>query len=595
MSVACGIDPACPIDWSHPLNVGLYADYSVGPLPGWSGGRKVRDLVRGGKCPHDGDYVLNPKIVASAPTPGFRAHSYTHASGTDLIDFGSAWTPSNFPISFGGWIWLDTLNAGAWMGIKNGGNYDGFLAFQNSSKYAYSVYGSGSSGAELSSTTSTATGVWRHVFFVSAANNDHRIYINGEQEATSTSTVNSFTVNKVTLGTMYVNGLPWYQDFYGRTAGFRIYSRGLQKGHVRELIRQQRTESSELYRWLRPWSFGVEVAGGSDITIGLSPLSALGSLIAPLITVGTTLAPPVLAGAGTLVAPAAATDVSVAPAPVVGAGSVAQPSATTGATVEAGPQTGAGTVVAPTTTTGVAVAPDPLSGTGTVVAPTAATGTVVTPDATAAIGTVVAPSATIGTILASSPVNGAGTLVAPDLAGSVAVTPDPLEGIAALTSPIVVTGTTITIGGYGVFGTPISPTMAVGTNFTIGGVPASGVLVAPSATIGTILSPTPLSGTGTTLPPEVSAVYVVGLSPLSGSGSPVAPAVATANLLTVSPLTSYGIPIGPVVAGGIVNIPPEDGATLRFTFAVSVTLDFPYTDSTTLNFPYTDSTALNFE
>lgn len=48
------VDPACPLDWSHPLNRGLVSRWKVVPNSGWRGGLTFRDLVRGGKKPNDG-------------------------------------------------------------------------------------------------------------------------------------------------------------------------------------------------------------------------------------------------------------------------------------------------------------------------------------------------------------------------------------------------------------------------------------------------------------------------------------------------------------------------------------------------------------
>src|SRR6185437_5647427 len=47
------LDARCPIEWSHPLNRGLEANWAVPPLSGWRGALVLRDLVRGGKAPND--------------------------------------------------------------------------------------------------------------------------------------------------------------------------------------------------------------------------------------------------------------------------------------------------------------------------------------------------------------------------------------------------------------------------------------------------------------------------------------------------------------------------------------------------------------
>ena len=47
------IDPACPLNWDHPLVAGLVGEWAVVPNSGWRGGLTLCDLVRGALTPHD--------------------------------------------------------------------------------------------------------------------------------------------------------------------------------------------------------------------------------------------------------------------------------------------------------------------------------------------------------------------------------------------------------------------------------------------------------------------------------------------------------------------------------------------------------------
>jgi hypothetical protein len=64
------IDTACPVDWAHPLNRGLVADWTILPIPGWRGGLTLRDLVRGGRRPNDGTLTAGPTWGGAKGRPG---------------------------------------------------------------------------------------------------------------------------------------------------------------------------------------------------------------------------------------------------------------------------------------------------------------------------------------------------------------------------------------------------------------------------------------------------------------------------------------------------------------------------------------------
>jgi hypothetical protein len=82
------LDPTCPIEWSHPLNRGLVAEWAVTPLSGWRGGNTLRDLVRGAKNPHDGTLTGGPTWSSQSP-PG-RSGSISLASSSQFVDCGTS-------------------------------------------------------------------------------------------------------------------------------------------------------------------------------------------------------------------------------------------------------------------------------------------------------------------------------------------------------------------------------------------------------------------------------------------------------------------------------------------------------------------------
>lgn len=103
------VDPACPINWDHPLNYGLVADWTVTPNPGWRGGLALRDLVRGGKNPNDGTRTNGPTWISGGRPGGFGA---LRGNGTNTrVVIGTA-TALQLTSAFSVSGWLRTTNTG---------------------------------------------------------------------------------------------------------------------------------------------------------------------------------------------------------------------------------------------------------------------------------------------------------------------------------------------------------------------------------------------------------------------------------------------------------------------------------------------------
>lgn len=66
------VNPACPVNWAHPLNAGRVSWWRRVSNPGWSGGLTLRDLVRGGHAPNDGTLSGTTKPAWRGPS-GFPA------------------------------------------------------------------------------------------------------------------------------------------------------------------------------------------------------------------------------------------------------------------------------------------------------------------------------------------------------------------------------------------------------------------------------------------------------------------------------------------------------------------------------------------
>lgn len=267
------LDPACPIEWGHPLNRGLLSDWTPGPLPGWSGGLTIRDLVRGGRTPHDVTLTNGP-TWAGGPTPGSKSVLYDGSN--DYGGLGTALAPfvtGPFAIE----MWLKPV---AWP--TSTGQYAGLIAKRSGfSTLAWEWYYnnpsdavsqgtndglSWGSGNSLSNGTigfgvKPALAVWSHIV-LTRSGDVYTVYLNGVSAATQTrsGTVPGGTDQVVlgVLGSELVGTAAFH--YSGSIGSARVYDgRALSDAQVGALYQQRRRGSPDLYRWLRPWSFGVTV------------------------------------------------------------------------------------------------------------------------------------------------------------------------------------------------------------------------------------------------------------------------------------------------------------------------------------------------
>lgn len=161
------IDSVCPVDWAHPLNrglLGLWMDPGQA-LPGWRGGATLRDLVRGGRTPHDGTLTNGPTWGGPRGRPGGRGS--LSFDGTDdrlVIPAVKAWAVGDFYVSF----WINLLAAASQFDTILSTYFDSataqylIVSFRNSST-TLNLLGnaaSGSSGCNLDAPAASTVGAW---------------------------------------------------------------------------------------------------------------------------------------------------------------------------------------------------------------------------------------------------------------------------------------------------------------------------------------------------------------------------------------------------------------------------------------------------
>lgn len=293
-------DPACPVEWDHPRNRGRRLWWLTPPNPGWRGGLKFRDLVRGGRAPSDAAFAGSPTWVSSSRPGGFGALRCA-ATGAGAVVAAPPALQLGLPITWG--VWLRSVgtpdnNSTIFGCAPNATNASPFLSysFYSGSAGQFSVgLNSGGLFAAIASTrnTSTLTGWTRVVAVLTAA--DLRIYLNGVLDTTSTSarSAPTYTAATATL-------------FAGNTSGVNlntnvelddgfVVSGEWSPGLVWADYRASRLGYPDEIRWLTGLStFWMPQAGAPGNSAGTSALAldplalaASGTASAPADSAGT--------------------------------------------------------------------------------------------------------------------------------------------------------------------------------------------------------------------------------------------------------------------------------------------------------------------
>jgi len=262
------IDPAMPLDWSHPLNRGLASRWKVIPNSGWRGGLTFRDLVRGGKKPNDGTLVNGPTWVGGGRRGGYGALSF---DGTDdWVDFGNS---SQFDITskltLSVWIYQASLVDGGivtkWTtGAGTDNSYLIYAQSDNSTNFSIEQ----SDNTIKNALTDCVLGQWRHVV-ATADGSNIQLYSNGQASGSAVAYDGTLktTTKKVVLGRLRQEDNIY--SFSGKIDDVQIYNRGLSAREVAQLYQEQLRGSPETLRWVGAKTYGFSeqaaASGGTPI------------------------------------------------------------------------------------------------------------------------------------------------------------------------------------------------------------------------------------------------------------------------------------------------------------------------------------------
>jgi hypothetical protein len=251
------VDPACPIDWSHPLNVGLVAELVPVPNSGWGGGLTLRDLTRGGRTPGDGTLTNGPTWAGSA---GFKGSYRTLLlDGTnDKIDSSAAkydLTTSavtliaRFQFASSRLTFNQYFIAGK---TRSSSPFAGYWLRANGSPLQAGIATGGSfTGANGAATISNGVQYDGGFVYDGAA---LQVYLNGKPDGSSAAASGALNTvaNAFSIGGTFGGDLA----FPGLIGGVSVWSRALSAAEVAAIYAESRRGNPERFRWIgtRVWS-----------------------------------------------------------------------------------------------------------------------------------------------------------------------------------------------------------------------------------------------------------------------------------------------------------------------------------------------------
>jgi len=218
------VDPACPINWDHPLNYGLVAEWAIIPNSGWRGGLTLRDLVKGGKNSHDGTLTNMALSSSTSGWNGPKSRSGGYGSlafdgSNDYVNVADAAVQKPTAITLAAWINVisyATASGYSWFVAKSNNSAsvgyglcshpDGSVPISGN-KVGFYVNHYTTGGVAYVARTSVPVGTWfRMVGTYDGAS--VTFYLNGAPvNSMSYSTAITHTSNPFQIGASGLNGL----------------------------------------------------------------------------------------------------------------------------------------------------------------------------------------------------------------------------------------------------------------------------------------------------------------------------------------------------------------------------------------------------
>lgn len=263
------LDVTCPVEWGHPLNVGLAGCWMVPPNPGWWGGATLRDLVRGGKKPSDG--TLTNMAFPATSTSGWagpRGRQGGRGSlafdGTD--DYVHVPASASYPLTISLWALATSLSGfpacfSVGQASNNNDRHVVYVSSGGSSFFAAQSRSNVPAQGDAVHGRALTAGVWYHVAAVFASATSRTIYVNGGGGVTNTTSVTPGSLDRMAIGRIAVATPSLYWP--GLVDDVRLYRLALSGGEVSALYDQSRRGHPDTLRWVSTRAWFVPAAAGT--------------------------------------------------------------------------------------------------------------------------------------------------------------------------------------------------------------------------------------------------------------------------------------------------------------------------------------------
>ncbi len=252
---AAFVDPACPLDGSHPLNRNLISDWTIISNSGWVGGTTWNDLVRGLSNPNPATLTGGPTWGAAVGRPGgYGAITFVRSSSqyAAITRTGAGATAITYC------AWVNRASTTSTQAIIN--NNKNLFEFN----VADARWFSDTDLSAVSVTPTITLGLWYHIAVTQDVSNNYAFYLNG-------ASIGSGTTNALDTGAEPNANIGRYSDgtrnFDGKMDAPMIYHRALSASEIGCLYAESARGNPERLRWVstRSWSIPTGAAATSGL------------------------------------------------------------------------------------------------------------------------------------------------------------------------------------------------------------------------------------------------------------------------------------------------------------------------------------------
>lgn len=254
------VDPACPVEWGHPLNRGLVGWWLAAPNSGWWGGKHVYDAVRGGKRTNNGSFVASTFWSPSPPGKISPCAGFGGGAGNYITIPANMWLRPSSALTVSAWAMPRSFTAPNQriLGSRDAaGGFTGFLlAWDSGSPGSMRMLiGNGSSYDIALSSVASTVDRWEH--FIGTWNGSNIVlYRNGVQVGTSAA-ASGISYGATPADLQFAKEASGVNTAHMRLTDVRLYNRGLSPAEARELHSQSLRNHPDTMRWVSTRAYSL--------------------------------------------------------------------------------------------------------------------------------------------------------------------------------------------------------------------------------------------------------------------------------------------------------------------------------------------------